>query len=174
MKFILLFTFLLPTFTYAQDFIIKEGAPYDLNESKIIFLNHENIEITAYKDSSKQQAYLHLRQINHNKVIKEANDKLKVAALDYPFAYVISKKSSFEPLVKAGYKYMLDSRAYNYDNLAVQPNEDELIVYEFFIRDLTTNLAYKVFELDEMKVYDSKLIIKRLNKKVKKVFPEAY
>lgn len=174
MKFILLFAFLLPTLSVAQDYSIKEGVPHDLNESKIIFLSHEKIEVTAVKDSSSQQAYLHLRQTNHNDVIKEANDKLKIAALDYPFAYAISTKSSFEPLIKVGYKYLLDSRAYSYENLLVQPNEGELIIYEYFIIDLTANLAYKVFELDEMKVYDSKLMIRKLNRKVKKVFPEAY
>lgn len=174
MKFILLLAFLFPALSFAQDYIIKEGVPHDLNESKIIFLSHEKIKVTAVKDSSSQQAYLHLRQTNHNDVIKEANDKLEVAALDYPFAYAISTKSSFEPLVKAGYKYLLVSRAYSYENLLVQPNEGELIIYEYFIRDLTANLVYKVFELDEMKVYDSKLMIRKLNRKVKKVFPEAY
>jgi len=163
-----------PFFCNAQGYVIKEGVPADLDKNKIIFLNHDKIMVTAIEDSSDQQDYLHLRQTNHNKVIKESNSKLKVAALEYPFPYVISTKSTYETLVKAGYKYLLDSRAYNYDNLKVQPTEDELIVYEYFIRDLTTNLAYKVFELDEMKIYDGKLIIKRLNKAVKKEFPEAY
>lgn len=174
MRVLLLCILVFPFLCNAQDYVIKEGVPADLNENKIIFLNHEKFVVTAVEDSSDQQDYLHLRQTNHNEIIKESNSKLKVAALEYPFPYVIATKSSYESLIKAGYKYLLDSRAYNYDNLAVQPAEDVLIVYEYFIRDLTANVAYKVFELDEMKVYDGKLIIKRLNKAVKKQFPDAY
>lgn len=174
MRVLLFLSLALPFLCNAQDYLIKEGVPSDLDKNKIIFLNHGKITVTAVKDSSEQQDYLHLRQTNHNDIIKESNSKLKVAALEYPFPYIIANKSNYEPLVKAGYKYLLDSEAYNYDNLAVQPAQDELIIYEFFIRDLTTNVAYKVFELDEMKIYDGKLIIKKLNKAVKKQFPDAY
>ena len=174
MRILKLLLFFCPIMGIAQDYIIKEGVPDDLDQSKIILLNHQKIEVTAKEDSSKQQDYLYLRQTNHNEIIKEANSKLKIAALDYPFSYIISTKSAFEPLVKAGYKYLLDSRAYSYENLESQPNEDELIIFDYYIRDLTTNVAYRVFHLDEMKVYDSKLIIKKLNKEVKKTFPEAY
>lgn len=173
-KSVYLILFIFPFFLNSQNTIIKEGIPDDLKENKIIFFKHQKIQVTADPEESNQSEYLHLRQINHNEVIEEANQKLKTAALDYPFDYAIATKSTFEPLLSAGYKYILDSEAYNYKNLESQPKEDVLIIYEFFIRDLVNNIAYKVFELDEMKIYDSKLMIKKLNKATKKKFPEAY
>jgi len=48
-----------------------------------------------------------------------------------------------------------------------QPPEDELLVFKYFIFDMQNNIAYEVFRLDEMKVYDFKLVIKKLNKAIK-------
>ena len=171
----LFFTFIfLPLISFGQDYIIKEGVPDDLKEYKIIFFKHQKIEVTADKENGAQGEYLHLRQINHNEVVEEANEKLIAAAAEYPFGYAISTTDSYKPLVKSGYKYILTSKAYQYDNLRKQPEEDVLIIFEYFIVDITSNIAYKVFELDEMKVYDSKLMIKKLNKAIKKAYPEAF
>lgn len=164
----------LPAFSFAQDYILKEGVPEDLDQYKIIFFKHEKVKVSADKEDGAQGKYLHLRQTNHNKVIEEANDELNVAAMKYPLGYAISTKSAYEPLVKAGYKYALTSSAYNYENINQQPEEGVLVIYEYFIQDLTSNVAYKVFELDEMQIYHSKLLIKKLNNAVKKKYPEAY
>lgn len=174
MKALILGLILFPFFLSAQDYIIKEGVPEDLKEYKIIFFKHEPIKVTANPDGNSQEKFIHLRQTNHNNVIEEANTKLVVAAQEYPFGYAISTKSAYEPLLKAGYKYILTSKAYEYTHVSKQPDEDILIVFEYFIQDLTSNVAYKVFELDEMKVYDSKLMIRRLNKAIKKGYPEAF
>lgn len=170
MKHLLYFLILVPSFLFAQEgsVIIKEGVPKDLEASKLILLKHEKIQVTANKKDGKEAKYLYLRQSNHNQVVEEANAKLLGAAMEYPYGYALATRSSYEPLLKAGYKYVLDSQAYEYENLYSQPNEGELIIYEYFIRDIENNIAYKVFELDEMKIYDSKLLIKKLNRAVHK------
>lgn len=171
MKPLLIFLLTFPVLCFTQEPIFKDELPKDLDTEKIIFLKHEEIKIKPL-ESGAASRYLHLRQSNHNKVIEESNEKLNVAALQYPFKYAISSLSSYEPLLKAGYKYVLQSRVYNYEHLQDQPKEDELIVFEYFIFDTHKNIAYKVFEMDEMKVYDSKLMIKRLNKALKKQYPK--
>ena len=173
MKSLFLFLLSIPILVFAQKPILKEGVPDDLDKEKIIILKHEPIEISVDKKADKESKYIYLRQVNHNRVIEESNNKLKTAALEYPFGYAISSRSHFEPLLKAGYKYVLQSRVYKYDHLKKQPNEGELILFEYYIFDTQNNVAFKVFELDEMKVYDSKLLMKRLIKAVKKKFPEA-
>lgn len=70
-------------------------------------------------------------------------------------------------MAKAGYKYVLQSAVYKYDNLKGQPKDNELIVYEHFIYDMQNNIAYEVFRLDEMKVYDFKLVMKKLLRAIK-------
>lgn len=166
---LLILLFPLALFSQEGETIIKEGAPKDIKTEKIIILKHESIKVTADKKASREAKYIHLRQTNHNKVIHEANTKLEGALLQYPHGYAISSRSAYKPLLKAGYKYVLDSQAYTYEHVSVQPNEGELIVFEYFLRDIENNIAYKVFELDEMKIYDSKLLVKKLNKAVKKV-----
>jgi len=170
---IILFLLAFPLTLFSQT-VIKEGVPKDLDQEKIIFLKHEEIEITADKKGKKADKYLYLRQSNHNNVIKEANDKLKVAALEYPFKYALSTKSKYESLLGAGYKYVFTSNVYSNDHLMGQPAEDELIVFEYFILDVKEDVAFKVFEMDEMKVYDSKLMMRKLNKEVRKAYPEAF
>jgi len=165
-KLFLLYLFL-PLSLLAQDTTFKKGIPADLDKEKIIFLAHEPIKVTARKKSGKAEKYLYERQTNHNEVIDESNEKLKGAAMAYPFEYAITTPSTYLYVAKAGYKYVLQSSVYTYDNLKGQPVDNELIIYEYFIYDMRNNIAYEVFRIDEMKVYDFKLIIKKLNKAIK-------
>ncbi|MEQ8910536.1 MAG: hypothetical protein RIC95_15175 [Vicingaceae bacterium] len=162
------FSLLLPFLMIAQEVQIMDGLPEDLDTEKIIFFKFEPIQVTADENGKSQARYIHLRQTNHNKVIKEANRELTVAAMGYPNRYAITTKSRHKPLLNAGYKYILDSRVYDNEHLKGQPNEGELIVFEYYIVDTENLLAYKVFQLDEMKVYDSKMLIRRLNKALKR------
>ena len=107
------------------------------------------------------------RQNNHNEVIKQSNWKLKGTALQYPYEYTITTPSTYLSIPKAVYKYVLQSAVYKYDQLKGQPTDNELVVYEYCIYDMGNNIAYEVFRIDEMKVYDFKLIIKKLNKAIK-------
>jgi len=168
MKALLISLSLLPLFLFAQEPTYKKGVPNDLSTEKIIFLEHEPVKVTANKKDGKAAKYLYLRQTNHNNVVEESNKKLSGAALSYPYEYAITTPSTYPSLIKAGYKYVLRSNVYNYTHLKSQPEEDELIVFEYFIHDVKNNIAYKVFQMDEMKVYDTKMMIKRLNKAVKK------
>jgi hypothetical protein len=163
-----LFILMLPFLLSAQDFILEEGLPDDLNQEKVIFLKHQAIEVTFDPEKGSAEEYLHLRQINHNEVIEEANNELEEFAKRYPFEYTVSNQSDYKELVLKGYKYVLQSEVYDYDYLYRHPEEDELIVFEYFLIDLYNGKAYKVFELDEMKVYDAKLLIRRFSRKLKR------
>lgn len=171
MKYLLVFLLLFPLISIAQESpMLKEGLPNDLDKEKIIFIEHEEIPVTVNKKESRAAKYLHLRQTNHNRVIIESNKKLRTAAFAYKNEYAFATPSTYQNLVSAGYKYFLWSSVYDYEHLQNQPVEDELIVFEYFIYDVENNTAYKVFEMDEMKVYDSKLMIKRLNKALRKKY----
>lgn len=163
----LTFLMFFSAFVWGQEVQIMDGIPQDLEDEKIIFFKFEPVEVTAKEDGKAQDRYLHLRQTNHNQVIKEANRELTLAAMDYPYAYAITQKSRHKPLLGAGYKYILTSKVYDNEHLKTQPQEGELIVFEYFIVDTQNLLAYKVFQLDEMKVYDSKMLIRRLKKAIK-------
>ena len=170
MKAIFALLLFIPFFSISQEPTFFNGLPDDLDQEKIIFLEHEKIKVTADKKNGKEEKYLHLRQTNHNSVIEESNTKLKGAALQYPFKYAFATPSTYESLLKAGYRYVLQSRVYSYEHLKTQPKEGELIVFEYYIFDTQKNVAFKAFELDEMKVYDSKLLMKRLTKALRKKY----
>lgn len=158
----------LPFLLSAQEFTLEEGLPDDLHQEKVIFLKHQAIEVTFDPEKGSAEEYLHLRQVNHNEVIEEANNELEKFAKRYPFEYTISNQSDYKTLVLEGHKYVLESEVYDYDHLYRHPEEDELIVFEYFLIDLYNAKAYKVFELDEMKVYDAKLLIRKLSRKLKR------
>lgn len=162
-----------PLALIAQD-DIPEGVPEDLSTQKIIFLQHEAIEVGSDEENEATKEYVISRQENHNRVLEEFNRELKLEAADYPFEYALSTPSTYESLWDAGYKYVFYSFVYEYKYLRSQPAEDELIVFGYYIKDRESKVIYKVFEIDEMKVYDAKLIIRKLNKMVKKQFPDAY
>ena len=170
----ILFLLIISSFSLlkAQETTIIDGFPKDLDKEKIIFLKHEPINITANPKESKAEKYVYLRQKNHNKVIEESNKKLVVAALQYPYSYALGTESSYFDLAKSGYKYVLISQVYKNDHLKKHPDEDVLIVFEYYMLDLQKNLAYKVFELDEMKVYDSKMMMRKFMKEMKRNYPD--
>ena len=169
MKPFLVFLFLAQNVLMAQT-VHLTGCPENLNKEKIIILKHEPIKITANPNDSKAQKYVFERQMTHNRVIKEANRELTVAAMKYPFNYGLATQSTYLNLAKAGYKFVLISQVYKNEYLNTHPGDQELIVFEYFIYDLEYDIAYKVFELDENKVYDSKLLIRKLNKELKKIY----
>ena len=165
MKQSLLILLIFPLFLTAQEPTFKKGLPEDLDREKIILLEHEPIELSIFEKKTKSSKYILRRQKNHNEIIEQSNLKLKDAALEYPFEYTITTPSTYLPLAKAGYKYVLQSSLYTYRHLKQQPIE--LIVFEYFIYDMQNNIAYEVFRIDEMKVYDFKLIMRKLNKAIK-------
>ena len=165
MKQLLLILLIFPLFLTAQEPTFKKGLPDDLDKEKIILLEHEPVKLSIFEKNTKSSKYILRRQRNHNKIIEQSNLKLKGAALKYPFDYAITTPSTYLSLAKAGYKYVLQSSVYTYNHLEQQPSE--LIVFEYFIYDMQNNIAYEVFRIDEMKVYDFKLIMKKLNKAIK-------
>ncbi len=174
MRLVSILLLLLATYQATAQTSFKDGLPNDLDKEKLIILKHDKVKVTGDKNGKKADRYLHLRQSNHNKVLQESNKKLVVAALEYPFQYAFATKKSYKNLIPAGYKYVLISQVYENEHLKKEQTQDELIVFEYFLLNVEENIAYKVFELDEMKVYDSKLMIKRLNKKLKEQYPENF
>ena len=165
MKQLLFVLLIFPLFLIAQEPTFKKGIPDDLDEEKIILLEHEPIELSIFERKTKSSKYILRRQRNHNKIIEQSNLKLKGAALEYPFEYAITTPSTYLSLAKAGYKYVLQSSVYTYKHLKQQPSE--LTVFEYYIYDMRNNIAYEVFQIDEMEVYDFKLVIKKVNKAIK-------
>lgn len=164
---------LIPLISFSQT-NIADGVPADLKNEKVILLKHEAMEYTVSGNEGKAEEYVHHRQKTHNSVIEEANTELVAAALAFPFAYAFATYSTYQDLMAAGYKYVLISQVYKNDYLRKHPEEGELIVFEYFLFDPVNDVAYKLFEMDEMKVYDSKLLIKKLNKALKSQYPELY
>ncbi len=147
-----------------------EGLPDDLNEQKLILLNYEPININEKKPEGEEEKYIRRRKKLHNRAVEQANEYLRTSAIEYPFKYAIAGHSSYEKLVGAGYKYVLESNCFDNERLMKSPESGILLIYDFYIKDLTTGDIYILFHLDEMKVYDYRLIMKKLNKLVKKKF----
>jgi hypothetical protein len=165
---ILLIVLLAPLLLSAQR--EYQGLPDDLDEHKLILLNYEPINISEEKPEGEEQKYIQTRKKLHNKAVDQANEYLRTSAIEYPFKYAIAGHSSYEKLVGAGYKYVLESNCFDNERLMKSPESGILLVYDFYIKDLTTGDIYILFHLDEMKVYDYRLIMKKLNKLVKKKF----
>ena len=154
---------------------IKKGVPEDLDKEKIIILMHEKVEVGSANENQSTANYVVRRQENHNTVSDEFNQKLnKAFESKYPFDYVLAYPSEMDQFFDQGYKYVLYSNVYSYEHLKDQPNEGELIVFTYVIKDRSKTVVYEVFELDEMKVYDANMILKKLNREAKKKFPAAY
>lgn len=168
MRFLILLL-LWPMLGEAQTQVLK-GLPTDLDKEKIVFLQHEPLKITVNPKNSRADKYIYHRQKTHNKVIDESNQELLVAAMSYPFKYALASYTSYEKLNEAGYKYVLYSNVYKNDYLKKHPEEDELIVFEYYVMDMDNDIAYKVFEMDEMKVYDSKMLMRKLNRALKSLY----
>lgn len=151
---------------YAQE--EYKGIPEDLAQEKIIFLNYEPINISDERPRSKEDRYIRERKEQHNMAAEQANDYLRTSALDYPYKYAIANHSTYKNLVEAGYKYVLECNCFNNERLMKSPESGVLLIYDFYIKDLTTGDIYLLFDLDEMKVYDYRLVMKKLNKLVNK------
>lgn len=164
----ILIAVLLPLFAAAQR--EYKGLPDDLNDQKIIFLNYEPISISDENAKGDVEKYILTRKKQHNKATEQANDYLKVAAINYPFKYALASHSSYENLVSAGYKYVLECNSFDNERLMTSPESGVLLIYDFYIKDLTTGDIYILFHLDEMKVYDYRLIMKKLIKLTNKKF----
>lgn len=147
-----------------------KGLPADLNKSKIIFLSYNPVSFDKSSAITKEEKYIALRKENHNSATKQANEYLKMAALNYPFRYALGNADRYLPLVNAGYKYVLECNCFHNDRLNYQPESDVLLEYDFYIRNLTNDDVYFLFKLDEMKIYDYRLIMRKFNNLVEEQY----
>ena len=137
---------------------------------KIIFIKYEPINISDEEAVSEEDIHILTRKKQHNLATEQANEYLQTAAIDYPFDYALAAHSSYESLIPAGYKYVLECNSFDNERLMKSPESGILLIYDFHIKDLTTGDIYLLFELDEMKVYDYRLIMKKLLKLTSKKF----
>ena len=72
MKKLLFLLLFLPIVTLAQQPTFKKGIPDDLDKEKIIFLEHEPIKLSQFKEKTKSTKYILQRQENHNNVLIES------------------------------------------------------------------------------------------------------
>ena len=173
--YIIFFTLLIPFLSIGQKTKVSEGVPPDLNASKLIILKHATISTGSEAEDKRTRKYVIQRQENHNRISEEFNKELEEAAKKYyPFEYILAFPSEIDSLMKLGYKYVLFSNVYDYEHLADQPPEGELLVFGYYIKDQELKNVFTLYEIDEMKVYDAKMMIRKLNKEAKKAFPEAY
>ena len=86
-----------------QEVKIK-GLPKDLNKEKIIFLEYEQIPIEQNTPRKFAKMYKF-----RNEAAIEANRQLHEAVKNYPFEYVISKRSEYKELIDKGYRYVLEN-----------------------------------------------------------------
>ncbi len=140
-----------------------KGLPDDLENNKIIFLSYNPVSVDKSAATTKEEKYIALRKEKHNDATKQANEYLKMSALDYPFRYALGNVDRYLPLVNAGYKYVLECNCFHNDRLNYQPEADVLLQYDFYVRNLTNNDVYFLFKLDEMKIYDYRLIMRKFN-----------
>lgn len=167
------FIFLSSIKLWSQEAISMDGLPEGLKTEKLIILKHESIEIGTEEEDEKSKKYVLQRQENHNKVLAEFNTELEAASSSYPFESSLAFPSEIKSM-SSNYRYVLYSSVYEYEFLKSQPKEGELIIFSYFIKDTNTGTMYPLFEMDEMKIYDAKMMMKKLKKKIKENFPEAY
>lgn len=148
--------------------IITDSIPSDLAEEKVIFLKFDKVNLSEIDSTDKGNPYVLERQQRHNNIIEGVNADFEIQAKEYINPYKFSTLKKYKQAEFADCKYVLISRAYDNKHLVDHPEEDILIVFEYFLLDKQNMIAYKMFELDEMKVYDNKLIIKKFNKRISK------
>lgn len=162
----------LPKLVSSQETELIDSLPADLNRETLIILKHEKIDLGTMEEDERSKKYVIHRQENHNRVTEEFNRELELAADKYyQLNYQLAFPSDLALLDKQAFKYVLYSHVYDYEYLKSQPNEGELLIYHYVIKDRNSNKVYSVFEIDEMKVYDAKLIMRKLAKEVKKSNP---
>ena len=153
-----------------------DGLPDDLNKSKVIFLKYDMVTVDA-KD--KQAVYYQKR---HNKNVPDANKELIEAAKKYPFEYIIASRKDIEKLKGEGYKYVLDSEAFQNMSRGFRQDESHSSTttktitanyYYLYFEEIGKNTAYVVSDkLSENQLYFPKyvmnnMVLKKVNKKFK-------
>ena len=155
-----------------------EELPKDLNTSKVIFLRYDSVTVDAKDKTAKYY------QQKHNRNVPAANKELAEAAKKYPFEYTIASRKNLDNLKSKGYKYVMDSEAFQ--NMSVGFRQDYNIIsygetrtktavsyhYKLYFKDMEKNVAYIISEkLTENQLYFPKYVMNKfVISKVKKQY----
>jgi hypothetical protein len=110
-------------------------------------------------------------QINcnyHNKRAEIANSKLDESLKNYPYPYVVMKRSEYEANGAGDYTFVFDNRfQQGYNSYKYKGASKGRFSYFYFL-DLKLNRQYRVFEKPESWTYRYGAVMKVLLKKLKK------
>jgi hypothetical protein len=144
-----------------------QGLPSDLNKETIIFLEYELLPIDETLSGPVKNMY---KVRNNNAPV--ANGQLNEQAKEYPFRYVISKRSVYKDSLASTCRYVLENEymeAYNNGvNLNYEMNSAS--VSPMYIKDLKTGDKYELFNINAGEAYYYTGIMKKFVKAVKKEY----
>ena len=166
-KYYLLFFLTIISFNklYSQKEI--KDLPNDLNKETIIFLEYETLEI----DKKMPWTQRHMYKVR-NELSVGANAQLNEYSKDYPFNYVISKRSEYKDSLIKTCRYLLENDLMESYNNGVNNYAGRGVQYTspMYVRDLKTGDKYILFDVPSNHCYIYKGIIKDFIKIVKKKY----
>lgn len=146
--------------------------PEDLNTSKIIFLEFTPTPVSNEKPGGFSENQLWKMHKRRNEEMPESNKELNEEAKNYPFEYVICKRTEIDTYKSKGYKYLLDCGLFQ----GIDSGENMYAGYkkqvysELYIINLETGDKHRVMDVTDTFVFKYKLIMKTLNKEVRKKY----
>lgn len=156
---------LVPFSTLAQREI--KGFPSDLDRSKIIFLEYEKLAVGPEVHKIIRKDYT-----KRNEIFEENNKMLANEAPNYPFEYIISKRSEYRELVAQGYKYVLENdliAAYN-NGLQTYPGGGTQYISTMYLIDIVSGDKYELFTITDKSLRHYDWVISKFNDKVIKEY----
>ncbi|NNC84458.1 MAG: hypothetical protein HKN75_00150 [Bacteroidia bacterium] len=139
--------------------------PTELGDEPLIILEYQMME--PQDDFTKSQ----LKDCKfRNEKAKMANEQLQVAAKEYPFEYIIAKRSALDSLKEKGYRLVLEN-----DMMKKQDNPEKYLkgnnandVGDMYILNMENGDKYFLFQISQSYVFFSKGVMKKFIKQVKR------
>jgi len=168
---------------YAQKEI--KGLPADLDKETIIFLEYEQLPI----DKKMKRMERHMYKTRNKNAIT-SNKMLAKKVPDYPFNYVVSRRSEYKDSLAKTCRYVLENdlmtamndgvnlfNGYSASYKATRNSGTKTYGNKFatssspmYILDLKTGDKYLLFKINTNETYYYKGIMKKLLKRIKKKY----
>lgn len=144
----------------------KEKLPTDLNETKIVFLEYEPVSLSEYPTDFTKKYFE-----SANEAFINTNKKLRDAASEYPFKYVISNRTDYETLVGEGCKYVLESDLMiKLNNFSFAPEKSGIYISDLYLMNILTGEQFPLFKISQLDAVNYKKVLAKFNKMVKKQY----
>jgi len=139
--------------------------PTELGDEPLVFLEYEMMEVQEdYKKSEIKACNF------RNEKAKMANEQLHLAAKEYPFEYIIAKRSALDSLKEKGIRFVLEN-----DMMKKQDNPETYLlgnnsndVGTMYILNLENGDQYFLFQITQSYVFFYKSVLKKFIKQVKR------